>query len=117
MPPERSAVYAYPRRRRREQNAVCLSKLIPAPPASLIIAANSLYTTLTERRDLDTAALHALELASGCLLRILMLFPAGRLYQGYHAFAWHYPSEGEVEALTQGTTINFGVLKSSIADE
>lgn len=44
--------------------SACLSKILPGTPASLVIAANSLYTAVTERRDLDTAALHALGLAS-----------------------------------------------------
>ena len=44
--------------------SACLSKILPGTPASLIIAANSLYTAVTEGRNIDTAALHALGLAS-----------------------------------------------------
>jgi len=47
--------------------SACLSKILPGTPARLVIAANSLYTATTERRNMDTAALHALGLASGCL--------------------------------------------------
>ncbi|MFP2423371.1 hypothetical protein ACLEXA_17805 [Pseudescherichia vulneris] len=47
--------------------SACLSKILPGTPTSLIIAANSLYTAVTERRNIDTAALHALGLASGYL--------------------------------------------------
>lgn len=47
--------------------SACLSGLLPGTPTSLIIAANSLYTAVTERRNIDTAALHALGLVSGCL--------------------------------------------------
>lgn len=47
--------------------SACLSKILPGTPASLVIAANSLYTAVTERRNIDTAALHALGLASGYL--------------------------------------------------
>ncbi|WP_395488897.1 hypothetical protein ACG1VR_12250 [Cedecea davisae] len=42
----------------------CLSKLLPGVPANLAIAANSLYTAITERRNIDTAILQALGLAS-----------------------------------------------------
>lgn len=45
----------------------CLSKILPGTPASLVIAANSLYTAVTERRNIDAAALHALGLVSWCL--------------------------------------------------
>ncbi|WP_279046100.1 hypothetical protein [Cedecea davisae] len=45
--------------------SACLSKILPGTPASLVIAANSLYTAVTERRNIDTAAVHALGLASG----------------------------------------------------
>ncbi|WP_025152162.1 calcium-binding protein [Morganella morganii] len=44
--------------------SVCLSELLPGTPAPLITAANSLYTAVTERRNIDTAALHALGLVS-----------------------------------------------------
>lgn len=44
--------------------SACLSKILPGTPASLVVAANSLYTAVTERRNIDTAALHALGLAS-----------------------------------------------------
>ncbi|HEN3636250.1 TPA: hypothetical protein U5E40_000820 [Yersinia enterocolitica] len=47
--------------------SACLSKILPGTPASLVLAANSLYTAVTERRNIDTAALHALGLASGYL--------------------------------------------------
>lgn len=47
--------------------STCLSKILPGTPVSLVIAANSLYTAVTERRSIDTAALHALGLASGYL--------------------------------------------------
>ena len=47
--------------------SVCLSGLLPGTPTTLTIAANSLYTAVTERRDIDIAALHALGLASGYL--------------------------------------------------
>lgn len=47
--------------------SACLSKILPGTPVSLVIAANSLYTSVTERRNIDTAALHALGLASGYL--------------------------------------------------
>lgn len=47
--------------------SACLSKILPGTPTRLIIAANSLYTAVTERRNIDTAALHALGLASGYL--------------------------------------------------
>lgn len=42
----------------------CLSKLLPGVPANLAIAANSLYSAITERRNIDTAILQALGLAS-----------------------------------------------------
>ncbi|UIA90995.1 CyaA/EF/ExoY family adenylyl cyclase toxin [Erwinia tracheiphila] len=44
--------------------SVCLSKILPGTPTSLVIAANSLYTAVTERRNIDTAVLHTLGLAS-----------------------------------------------------
>ncbi|WP_157961005.1 hypothetical protein [Rahnella sp. AN3-3W3] len=44
--------------------SACLSKILPGTPASLVVAANSLYTAVTERRNIDTAALNALGLAS-----------------------------------------------------
>ena len=44
--------------------SACLSRILPGTPVSLVIAANSLYTAVTERRNIDTAALHALGLAS-----------------------------------------------------
>ncbi|RJL52568.1 hypothetical protein D5071_07870 [Pectobacterium carotovorum] len=47
--------------------SVCLSKILPSTPTSLVIAANSLYTAITEQRNIDTAVLHALGLASWCL--------------------------------------------------
>lgn len=47
--------------------SACLSKILPGTPVSLVIAANSLYAAVTERRNIDTAALHALGLASGFL--------------------------------------------------
>lgn len=47
--------------------SICLSKILPGTPTSLIIAANSLYTAITEQRNIDTAVLHALGLASWCL--------------------------------------------------
>lgn len=47
--------------------SACLSGLLPGTPTSLVIAANSLYTAVTERQNIDTAALHALGLASGYL--------------------------------------------------
>lgn len=47
--------------------SACLSKILPGTPASLVLAANSLYTAVTERRNIDTAALHALGLVSGYL--------------------------------------------------
>lgn len=47
--------------------SVCLSELLPGTPAPVIIAANSLYTAVTERRNIDTAVLHALGLVSGYL--------------------------------------------------
>ncbi|MEW5289246.1 hypothetical protein ABW286_08640 [Erwinia papayae] len=43
------------------------STIFPATPLSLFNAANSLYTAVTERRNIDTAAMHALGLASGYL--------------------------------------------------
>ncbi|WP_261643528.1 hypothetical protein [Erwinia mallotivora] len=43
------------------------STIFPATPLSLFNAANSLYTAVTERRNIDTAAVHALGLASGYL--------------------------------------------------
>lgn len=47
--------------------SACLSKILPGTPASLVLAANSLYTAVTERRNIDTAVLQALGLASGYL--------------------------------------------------
>jgi hypothetical protein len=47
--------------------SVCLSKILPGIPVSLVVAANSVYTAVTERRNIDTAAVHALGLASGYL--------------------------------------------------
>ncbi|NEH05153.1 hypothetical protein GQQ19_19275, partial [Pantoea agglomerans] len=47
--------------------SACLSKILPGTPASLFSAANSLYTAVTEGRNIDTAAVHALGLASGYL--------------------------------------------------
>ncbi|MFC0139992.1 putative adhesin [Erwinia mallotivora] len=47
--------------------SACLSKILPGTPTSLVIAANSLYTAVTEGRNIDTAALHALGLVSGYL--------------------------------------------------
>ncbi|HHV7357653.1 TPA: dermonecrotic toxin domain-containing protein [Morganella morganii] len=47
--------------------SVCLSEILPGTPAPVIIAANSLYTAVTERRNIDTAVLHALGLVSGYL--------------------------------------------------
>lgn len=47
--------------------SACLSKILPGTPASLVIAANSLYIAVTERRKIDSAAVHALGLASGYL--------------------------------------------------
>ncbi|QQG27494.1 hypothetical protein JFY74_15550 [Pectobacterium carotovorum] len=47
--------------------SACLSKILPGTPISLVIAANSLYTAITEQRNIDTAVLHALGLASWCL--------------------------------------------------
>lgn len=47
--------------------STCLSKILPGTPVSLVIAANSLYTAVTERRNIDTAAILALGLASGYL--------------------------------------------------
>ncbi|MCX8962339.1 hypothetical protein EHW64_14660 [Erwinia psidii] len=47
--------------------SACVSKILPGTPASLVMAANSLYTALTEKRNIDAAALHALGIASWCL--------------------------------------------------
>lgn len=47
--------------------SACLFRILPGTPVSLVIAANSLYTAVTERRNIDTAAVHALGLASGYL--------------------------------------------------
>ena len=44
--------------------SACLSKILPGTPVRLVIAANSLYTAVTERRNIDTATVHALGLAS-----------------------------------------------------
>ncbi|MFP2693935.1 phosphodiester glycosidase family protein [Enterobacter ludwigii] len=44
--------------------SVCLSKILPGTPTSLVIAANSLYTAITQRQNIDAAALHTLGLAS-----------------------------------------------------
>ncbi|WP_224552595.1 putative adhesin [Pectobacterium versatile] len=44
--------------------SACLSKILPGLPTSLVIAADSLYTAITERRNIDAAALHALGVAS-----------------------------------------------------
>jgi len=44
--------------------SACLSRILPGAPTSLVIAANSLYTAITERRNIDTATVHALGLAS-----------------------------------------------------
>lgn len=44
--------------------SACLSGLLPGTPTNLVIAANSLYTAVTERRNIDSAALHALGLVS-----------------------------------------------------
>ncbi|WP_226020133.1 hypothetical protein [Serratia symbiotica] len=47
--------------------SACLSKILPGTPTSLVIAANSLYTAVTDRRNIDAATLHVLGLASWCL--------------------------------------------------
>lgn len=44
--------------------SACLSKILPGTPTNLVIAANSLYTAVTEQRNIDEAAIHALGLAS-----------------------------------------------------
>jgi hypothetical protein len=44
--------------------SVCLSRILPDIPISLVVAANSLYTAITEQRNIDTAVLHTLGLAS-----------------------------------------------------
>lgn len=44
--------------------STCMSKILPGTPTSLVIAANSLYTAITEQRNIDTAALHTLGLVS-----------------------------------------------------
>ncbi|WP_261640512.1 hypothetical protein [Erwinia mallotivora] len=47
--------------------SACLASILPDTPTSLVITANSLYTAITERRHIDSAALHALGLASAYL--------------------------------------------------
>lgn len=47
--------------------SVCLSKMLPGTPGSLVMAAGSLYSAITEHRNIDSAVLHALGLASWCL--------------------------------------------------
>ena len=47
--------------------SVCLTKILPGTPVSIVMAANSLYTAITERKDIDLAALHTLGLASWLL--------------------------------------------------
>lgn len=47
--------------------SVCLSKILPGTPGSLVMAAGSLYSAITEHRNIEAAALHALGLASWCL--------------------------------------------------
>ncbi|WP_253379053.1 dermonecrotic toxin domain-containing protein [unidentified bacterial endosymbiont] len=44
--------------------SACLSRILPDTPISLVVAANSLYTAITEQRNIDTAVLHTLGLAS-----------------------------------------------------
>lgn len=45
-----------------------LSKMFPGIPSDIIMTANSLYTAITERRNIDIAVLHTLGLASAYLL-------------------------------------------------
>lgn len=47
--------------------SVCLSKMLPGTPGNLVMAAGSLYSAITEHRNIDSAVLHALGLASWCL--------------------------------------------------
>ncbi|MGV3344806.1 dermonecrotic toxin domain-containing protein [Enterobacteriaceae bacterium LUAb1] len=47
--------------------SACLTKMLPGMPASMLIAAHTLYTAITEKRNIDTAILHAISLASWCL--------------------------------------------------
>ncbi|AZE72371.1 Alkaline phosphatase [Pseudomonas synxantha] len=47
--------------------SACLSRLLPGTPSSFVVAANSMYTAITERRNIDAATVHALGLASWCL--------------------------------------------------
>ena len=47
--------------------SACLSRILPDTPSGLVIAANSLYTAVTERQNIDAAALHVLGLASSYL--------------------------------------------------
>jgi hypothetical protein len=44
--------------------SICLSRILPGAPVSLVMVASSLYTALMERQNIDTALLHTLGLAS-----------------------------------------------------
>ncbi|XBS69318.1 hypothetical protein ABK905_23240 [Acerihabitans sp. KWT182] len=44
-----------------------LARLLPGLPINIVMAADSLYLAITERRNIDSAVLHSLGLASLCL--------------------------------------------------
>jgi len=54
--------------------SACLQKILPGTPISLITAASSLYSAITEQRNIDTAALYALGMASWCLPEDINVF-------------------------------------------
>ncbi|WP_213990805.1 hypothetical protein [Sodalis sp. dw_96] len=44
-----------------------LARMLPGLPVNIVMAADSLYIAITERRNIDSAVLHSLGLASCCL--------------------------------------------------
>lgn len=47
--------------------SIGLAKMLPGLPVNIVMAADSLYIAITERRHIDSALLHALGLATACL--------------------------------------------------
>ncbi|CCP07217.1 hypothetical protein BN440_2194 [Erwinia amylovora MR1] len=61
--------------KQRELLSALLAKLLPGLPVGLLIAADSLYTAIVERRQTDIGVLNALGLASVCLPDKINLLP------------------------------------------
>ncbi len=66
--------------KQRELLSALLAKLLPGLPVGLLIAADSLYIAIVERRHTDIGVLNALGLASVCLPDKINLLPGLAAY-------------------------------------